>query len=113
MNAFVAEIADSCKRSSHMKEALRSSWVARNPTYHVPDTLGNTALHAAAALGEHKVVSALGHLLASRVADGVNAKNLEGDTALHLAALHNQAACVEALLKHDADPAVKNLLKCV
>ena len=97
---FIQDIADTYKRSSQIREALRHSWAGLSPNYRVPDLKsGNTALHMAAKLGEVKVVTALGHIDQAEV----SIKNYDGNTPLHLAAEFDRPAVVEALLKHKAD----------
>ena len=85
---------------------MKSSWVYVNPNFKVPDLNGNSVVHAAASLGEHKIVLALGHMRCD-----VNQKNIDGDTAMHLAAQNDQAGCIEALLKHEAKTNIKNKFK--
>ena len=56
MIAFVRDMSDGYKKTSHLKEALRRSWVPGSPDYRCPESSnGNTVLHVAARMGEAKV----------------------------------------------------------
>ena len=44
------------KKTSHLKEAIRRSWVPGSPDHRCPESSnGNTVLHVAARMGEAKV----------------------------------------------------------
>ena len=57
MIAFVRDMSDGYKKTSHLKEAIRRSWVPGAPDYRCPESSnGNTVLHVAARMGEAKVI---------------------------------------------------------
>ena len=56
MIAFVRDMSDGYKKTSHLKEAIRRSWVPGSPDHRCPESSnGNTVLHVAARMGEAKV----------------------------------------------------------
>ena len=69
------------------------------------DGLGNTVVHWAARNGMRDV---LGGILA-RHATSINAKNIEGDTALQQATSRGHSDCVSELLGHKADPGIQSV----
>ena len=96
LEAFAKELTDSYRKTSHLREALMSSWYKMNLDYRcMGSTQANTLLHVAARMGEAKLVAALCH-----VQSDANVRNADGDAPLHLAAEHDRPLVIEALLKH-------------
>lgn len=60
-------------------------------------------LHRAAAAGKVDLIK-----LYVKYGDDVNARDPEGQTPLHLAYMHDQAAAVTALMDLSADPSIRN-----
>src|ERR1019366_4309153 len=81
----------------------RSCYSQAKPTP-MPWTIGNTPLHCAAAFDLHKDVAEL--LLAHKAE--INAKNKEGETSLHLAALAGRKDVSQLLLESGADVNAKS-----
>eukprot|EP00094_Tigriopus_californicus_P001992 TCALIF_01920-PA protein Name:"Similar to ANK2 Ankyrin-2 (Homo sapiens)" AED:0.42 eAED:0.42 QI:11/0.75/0.4/0.8/1/1/5/0/1087 len=93
---LVLELGENFKRTVILKEALKTSWVWTRPNQCFES--GNTILHIAAKLGEHKLVGALTHLCVD-----VNGTNNRGDTPMHLAAEFGQHNVIQILLKRGAN----------
>ena len=61
MIAFVRDMSDGYKKTSHLKEAIRRSWVPGAPDHRCPESPNaNTVLHVAARMGEAKVGQFIG-----------------------------------------------------
>ena len=103
MIVFVRDLGEAFRKTSHMREALMSSWARFRINYRCPDAKGSTILHVAAAQGQTKLVAAMGHLNPE-----IDQRNNAGDTALHLAAEYDQPGVIESLLKHGAGHARRN-----
>ena len=66
MIAFVRDMSDGFKKTSHLKEAIRRSWVPGSPDHRCPESSnGNTVLHVAARMGEAKVGAVVNRCLFS------------------------------------------------
>ena len=64
MIAFVRDMSDGFKKTSHLKEAIRRSWVPGSPDHRCPESSnGNTVLHVAARMGEAKVGTVANRLM--------------------------------------------------
>lgn len=68
------------------------------------DKGGHTLLHAAALSGDPEMC----RFLVERGGLDVNAQSLNGKTSLHSASEMGRGECVEQLLRHGADPAIRN-----
>ncbi|KAI9193547.1 ankyrin repeat-containing domain protein [Polychytrium aggregatum] len=124
--AATAELSDfdheefvTCARYGELDELqqLVSAYLDQHPTdpdhlpalkrslFTVKNASGHTALHMAAANGQHDI---LAFLLPSLTRDDVNITNNEGSSALHWASVNGKLDCVELLLKFGADATLKN-----
>ncbi|XP_013395642.1 85/88 kDa calcium-independent phospholipase A2-like [Lingula anatina] len=88
---------------SNMTDLVKELVVCQAQTSLI-DALGNTAYHYAAVTNRDII-----RILATRdIAKVVNTCNGEGETPLHIAALHNKDECLDELLIHGADPMLTN-----
>ena len=69
------------------------------------DIFGNTPLHVAVAAKD--ACDNVLRLLTARA--DPNAGNSDGNSALHLAAMHNRPSCLQLLLQHGAQPSLLNV----
>ncbi|KAK6339873.1 hypothetical protein TWF718_009262 [Orbilia javanica] len=70
----------------------------------INDTSGTTALHLASSLGFNKIVKCILKYASDK--EGINARDNEGNTPLHLACINRHDRCVKTLLKNGADVSI-------
>ncbi len=92
---YAKEVAENFRKTSYIKEVLGGSWIRDAPNAQCQDQFGNTLVHAAAKLGEAKLVSALAHYEAD-----LDARNANDDTPMHFAAEKGHSNVLESLIKH-------------